>query len=176
MEGTSENRAFVPKHQTLYSAPYTTSGLLLPLEVKGVAAKLVSRLHIRTGQLHSSLEGDINYSNPTVYAAVDSTLSLPSERNSVAIIADDKALEKRVLRREKYEECRHKALDRAGKGKVATDLLHGLRALSPPFVNATLEDAVCGPDGYPISPSGLIISGSHISGKAIITRANGLVG
>lgn len=81
---------------------------------------------------------------------------------------------KRALRREDYELYRVAALQWADKGKVDPALAEGLRNLTPAFMTTTLEDAKCGPGGFPCSPSYLTISGNHISGKLISSTSSGI--
>lgn len=160
--------------QASFHAPYTTSGMLLPLTLSGLAAKVALKLHWRLRPRRLSLDRKVDYDNPIVYSVVDSTLSLPCERNSTALIDDDKARTKRALRREEYELYRVAALQWADKGKVDPALAEGLRNLTPAFMTTTLEDAKCGPGGFPCSPSYLTISGNHISGKLISSTSNGM--
>lgn len=162
------------KWKASFHVPYTTSGMLLPLPLSGLAAKVALKLHWRPRPRRLSLDRKVDYDNPIVYAVVDSTLSLPCERNSIALIDDDKARTKRALRREEYELYRVAALQWADKGKVDPALAEGLRNLTPAFMTTTLEDAKCGPGGFPCSPSYLTISGNHISGKLISSTSNGM--
>lgn len=67
-------------------------------------------MQLYRSQSHSlsrlSLEAKIDYDHPIVYDVADSSLLLPFERNSIAIITDDKALSSDALDVAQSLDCR----------------------------------------------------------------------
>ena len=140
--------------------------------MRGMAGKVAHRLHILSRR-PANMDKRIDYENPIVYAAIDSALSLPCERNSVVIINDDKAKSRQRSRRVEYEACRVATMGKAAKGEIDEALSSRLKDVTA-FMNVSREDSMeCGPSGYPCSQSGLPISGNHMSGKVLSEGSRG---
>lgn len=150
--------------------------MLHPQVTHSIARKFAHKFHIN--RKHSTLDREIDYENPIVYAVVDSALSLPCERNSVVIINDVKTRTRRENRREEYEAYRSLALGKVAKGEVDEALSLRLKDANPAFMNLTRGDSMeCSPTGYPCTSLGLPVSGNHISGEVLndVSRGAGSV-
>ncbi len=107
-----------------YGVPYTTSGQLLSLNTGGLT-NITTRLHLISRHRSKSLESKVDYTHPIVYSEIDSALSYPCERNSVALQNMAGAWSSRKRRDHDYEVIKSKALVIIDKGKV-DDGLRGL--------------------------------------------------
>jgi hypothetical protein len=160
--------------QSFYGAPYTTSGLLVP-DASSSMARFATKIRVRPRTI--SIEKRIDYDNPVIYAAIDSALSQPCERNSVAVINDSKHLTKRLERSREYESARGDALSQAKKGKIelTQTLMDKLKDLPPSFISRPVDDGItCGREGYLRSRSGLIFSANHFDGKVLSSCSVGM--
>lgn len=143
----------------------------------GGLTNITTRLHLISRHRSKSLESKVDYTHPIVYSEIDSALSYPCERNSVALQNMAGAWSSRKRRDHDYEVIKSKALVIIDKGKVDAGLAERVR-VSPAFIAPLPICTAYGPDGYPSTIFHLMASGNYFDGNMLPPAGvgTGLVG
>jgi hypothetical protein len=160
--------------QACFKVLYSTSGHLPPNE--SALSKISSRLHLSSMPLTFA---SINYDLPLIYDEVDSFLSHPSERSSIFLANDERALKARSRRESEFRDRLTNSLKKAGKGLADASLIERAKATRPAFVTDDIHWRRFGPCGFPVTAMGIIASANVLDARVVyspVAAGIGVVG